>query len=209
MLPAALRPVKGIPLNINLIVRPEIGTSRASASCRISPNNQMTFTFEASGVTVPLHFRFCNPPARVGWPRSVCMTYRCRRWKENVSTFNTDRPSTPLQAILPAKVECKTLNWRQKPAMVSDDCHEWEKQKPAPELEAGFHAYKLISSSRLFALETITILETGGRANRSLHRYQIDRSLLGCVVSVRVAYHEFGTPHSLTADIRSNSLLAL
>ena len=105
---AALRPVTGIPLNKNLIVRPEAGTSRASASCRIAPHNQMTFTFEASGVTVPLHFRFCNPPARVGWPRSVCMAYQCRWWKENVSTFDAKRLSSSMQAILPVQVDCKT-----------------------------------------------------------------------------------------------------
>ena len=114
-------------------LRPEAGTSRASASCRIAPHNRMTFTFEVSGVTVPLHFRFCNPPARAGWPRSVCMAYQCRRWKENVSTFDAKRLSSSMQAILPVQVDCKTLKpRRQQPAMVSDDCHEWGKQKPAP-----------------------------------------------------------------------------
>ena len=45
---------------------------------------------------------------------------RCRRWKETVSTFDANRPFTPLQAIRPAQVDCRksTMNLKIKLLLV-------------------------------------------------------------------------------------------
>lgn len=50
---------------------------------------------------------FCNPPARSNLPTGAWRAGQCRRWKETVSTFDTDRPSTQLQAIRAAQVDCR------------------------------------------------------------------------------------------------------
>ena len=69
----------------------------------------MNFIFPrvAAGVS-----RFCNPPVRSTRPEGVCMACLCRRWKETVSTFDIDRPSTRLQAILAAQVDCRIPTMR-------------------------------------------------------------------------------------------------
>ena len=51
---------------------------------------------------------FCNPPAHGGRPTGGCRAHRCRRWKETVSTFDTDRPSTPLKDIRATQMDCRT-----------------------------------------------------------------------------------------------------